>query len=449
MLSMQDSHAPSPRRMPVVDRVSPALHGANVLAALRQDEASRLFGEDAPVACFVDRIHYGSRIGIVIDYTVRLAAPCGNERDVRIFGQLPWADVGAAAARAERKLTRQQPSKHEGGVADVVLIAEWGLLLRRPGCDERLDGLWLLEPRQHWSRHLSGGGSAKLASRFERATLLTHRFAKRAVLRLHPAAEVGNTASAIIKFYRRDTTAAQTSAQVHRELATALARIGADVAVPRIDAVLPDISALLMEDVPGVPLSDLAGEERAAAMAVAGLALARLHSIDLPGLPDHSIDEEIQLLRDWVAFTTHLDPRSHLAFTDKLNRVERGLLQCQPTQPRPIHRDYHERQILCGAGSATLIDFDTVRRGDPAQDVGNFLAHLQLAALLEGTTSGHARTTFMDGYRTGAASDAAGAANIRAHEDATMLRLALINWFNERRRGTASALLDVMDWRWA
>ncbi len=114
----------------------------------------------------------------------------------------------------------------------------------------------------------------------------------------------------------------------------------------------------------------------------------------------------------------------------------------QPRLPRPIHRDFHERQLIYSSGSATLIDFDTVRLGDPAQDIGNFLAHLKLAEHLSGDPGDQARANFLDGYNSAAVMEPASAANVNVYERATLLRLALINWFNERNRLAAGALLD-------
>ncbi len=183
-------------------------------------QIGRLFRKGKPTACFVDRVHLGSRIGIVIDYSVQVTDANGSISEVRIFGQLPWIDVDAAAERAERKLARLQHSEFDGGdeTPNVLQIPEWGLLLRRPAQDERICGLWLLKPRKQWSRHVVDDEAAELSRRFDRATLLTHRFAKRAVLRLHNGRAPECPPTAILKLYRRATSAAQTSANLHRIL---------------------------------------------------------------------------------------------------------------------------------------------------------------------------------------------------------------------------------------
>ena len=44
--------------------------------------------------------------------------------------------------------------------------------------------------------------------------------------------------------------------------------------------------------------------------------------------------------------------------------------------PCPVHRDFHPGQILVDGDRLWLLDFDLFSLGDPAVDVGNFLAHI-------------------------------------------------------------------------
>ncbi len=95
----------------------------------------------------------------------------------------------------------------------------------------------------------------------------------------------------------------------------------------------PGMSGLLMQDVAGVPLPALPGDRRVAAMAFAGTALARLHATNVAGLQDYGIGDEIRLLRNWVEFTTSLDPLSRDVFTEKLRSVDAGLGALCPAAP--------------------------------------------------------------------------------------------------------------------
>lgn len=63
-----------------------------------------------------------------------------------------------------------------------------------------------------------------------------------------------------------------------------------------------------------------------------------------------------------------------------------------------IHGDFHPDQVLLGDGTVAILDLDHVTHGDPAVDLGNFLAHLEyhspdkpirIAAIRDGLLSGY------------------------------------------------------------
>lgn len=56
-------------------------------------------------------------------------------------------------------------------------------------------------------------------------------------------------------------------------------------------------------------------------------------------------------------------------------------LAAAPTRRVPIHGDFYASQVLLHGETVSIIDFDEVARGDPATDVGCFIAHLELDAL--------------------------------------------------------------------
>src|SRR5207245_8306342 len=75
-----------------------------------------------------------------------------------------------------------------------------------------------------------------------------------------------------------------------------------------------------------------------------------------------------------------------------------------PAEP-PLftHGDFKSEHVWATPGGPTLIDFDTCRLGDPALDVGKFLAHLRLWHLAHdqaGLTRVQER--FLAGYAPGA-----------------------------------------------
>jgi Ser/Thr protein kinase RdoA (MazF antagonist) len=59
-----------------------------------------------------------------------------------------------------------------------------------------------------------------------------------------------------------------------------------------------------------------------------------------------------------------------------------------PQHQTAVHGDLHPGQVLLQEDGVALIDLDATGRGDPAADLGNFLAHLHLA-VLHGTVAEH------------------------------------------------------------
>lgn len=95
-----------------------------------------------------------------------------------------------------------------------------------------------------------------------------------------------------------------------------------------------------------------------------------------------------------------------------------------------IHRDFYPEQLLESNGRAALIDLDDVRNGDPAVDVGNYLAHLRLRALQRPRRQracALARVAFLDTYLgelAPDANDAALQARLHFYEATSLTRLA-------------------------
>ena len=50
----------------------------------------------------------------------------------------------------------------------------------------------------------------------------------------------------------------------------------------------------------------------------------------------------------------------------------------RPAAPSLLHRDLHDKQLLVDGASIGMLDVDTLGLGDPALDLGNLLAHLDL-----------------------------------------------------------------------
>lgn len=200
--------------------------------------------------------------------------------------------------------------------------------------------------------------------------------------------------------------------------------------------------------VPGVTLHDLGTdpattpESLERAWRAAGRATRALHDIPVQQVePHHGPQEELGAIRKWVG------PAMAHGLLD-VGRVERAIetvlegLAGAPEQGLGVlHRDLHDKQLLCDAdGSVGLIDVDTLARGERAVDVANVLAHLelrQLQDLLSVERAAAARRGFLDGV----GADRIDPQRLEAYGRATRLRLAAVYAFRPRWRDIAMHLL--------
>ena len=435
----------SSSRNPAWLRIAPALDGSQVFEALARNRGTAVLGCDEVLSCSVDRVHFGSQLGVIIDYELEIASRGEPARSIRAFGQIPWGEPTAALGAASRKLERHTARAALGTLPPQILhLRESGILFRPAGIDERVEGLALLAGPNAVPQTLVDELAAAGVDTRARCTLLAHRLGKRAVLGIGGCTDQPDGRRQILKLYKARSGTAASSAGIQAGLSVHFSRAGEGIGIPVVQGILSSAPGFVMEHAAGSPMSSLGDDCRLPAMASAGAAAAILHAFELGDLDRYGTAEEVALLQGWIDFVSGLLSEQAPAFSAGLERVRAGFQLSRPFRPCPIHRDFHERQLLWNAGSATLLDFDTVRLGDPAQDIGNFLAHLKLSELLTGERADRERTVFLEGYaradrsKGGAVSEV----NVAAHERATLLRLALINYFSERRRHVVGALLD-------
>jgi len=139
---------------------------------------------------------------------------------------------------------------------------------------------------------------------------------------------------------------------------------------------------VLMEMAPGTSLHEQAGRaDFLSACAAAGRILRRLHN--LPCLADnspaHTAAAELADLAVWNRRLCTIFPTCASSVENVYRLLgAHGLSDLPPAEVVPVHRDFYDKQVLYAKGRTTLLDFDNISAGDPAQDVGNFLAHLEL-----------------------------------------------------------------------
>src|SRR5262249_9497150 len=136
------------------------------------------------------------------------------------------------------------------------------------------------------------------------------------------------------------------------------------------------------EDLAGDPLPARLGEETAEAdLHATGRALREFH-----GGPrsaegkDLAREIAVAALRHETA--RRLRAPGEAERSDALERL-RVLSSGLPPFPSPrLHGDFYEKQVLVRPDGLAFVDLDDSSAGDPALDLGNFLAHLELRQAL-------------------------------------------------------------------
>lgn len=269
--------------------------------------------------------------------------------------------------------------------------------------------------------------------------VVVHRPGRRAVLR------AGHPQAPFTKVTRRrrapDAVARHTSVQ---------AVIGADARTAPILDHGPDwISTGAL---PGRTLlalgrdASVSGAELAGAWHMLGRALQALHAASpdrAPQLDDwHGPTHEVATTRRWLdpvlgwGMLPQIDPAGIDALLAPLQEVP-----CGQVRTGLLHRDLHDQQVLIAPGHwrPGLLDLDTAAWGEPALDVANVLAHLDLRVrqdLLTPWRAAAAREAFLGALGP----DSTTWSRVGAYLMAARLRLSAVYALRPRWRATAEEL---------
>jgi Phosphotransferase enzyme family len=172
-----------------------------------------------------------------------------------------------------------------------------------------------------------------------------------------------------------------------------------------------------------------------------GKALRELHAIAPPlMLPRHDGEAEARVLGRWTDWASRYGLMSEDRIAEegrvKADLVADGSPMCL------VHRDFHDRQVLVGAGGTVgIIDFDTLAIGEPAVDLGNALAHLDLAAA-QGLASSARIAEHADAFLSAYQPPPETLARVPVYEKATRLRLECLHAFRPRPPATLHLAAD-------
>jgi Ser/Thr protein kinase RdoA (MazF antagonist) len=385
-------------------------------------------------SCEVARVHPRGENGFVVD----VIAGFENGSTQALFAEVLAGDPSSHLRDIRRKVARQAS---RCGIADgkrmvpIHVDSELGVFIRPRGDDELIDGIITLRNFEYLLDQIPPDSAARLDG-MRSARLLSHRLNRRAVIGISRADDAGG--GCILKLYKMWSAKAQRAVALTGYLKRSSFGAASPIRVPETLGFMRTWPGYLMSRASGLPLSDLDGEQRIKGMRLAGHAIGRLHRLPLRLQESHGPADECALLRSWVSLVGSVIPTLRRDIGKAWDHVER-LLADPDTQPFTlVHRDFHETQVLISGATATLIDFDTACNGEPALDIGNFLAHLDFASLAYGADCEAAAAEFLRGYAEVHCQP--DTARVDTHRRATLLRLACIYAFSSQHGALAPCL---------
>ncbi len=156
---------------------------------------------------------------------------------------------------------------------------------------------------------------------------------------------------------------------------------GPEVTLPDPISYDRELRLLLQRSVPGEPIDPrlLAGET-----ALAGRIAEAIHALHASGLDlgrEHDLEAELTPLDQRAREVGELFPALAEDAAELLARIRDRATSIQTWRLQPIHRDFYHDQVLADGDRLSVLDLDDAKMSEPAVDITNFAAHLDLLAL--------------------------------------------------------------------
>ncbi|MEN8207522.1 MAG: phosphotransferase [Pseudomonadota bacterium] len=230
--------------------------------------------------------------------------------------------------------------------------------------------------------------------------------------------------------------------------ATGFAQGNSDgIEVPEPVGIIPGFNMWLQQRVNGQPawtaLSGNDGSNTAQRMAAA---IHKLHAANIPARRTHTIKDEMQVLEKVLADVMASQPQWRGRLERILAASRRLVGKTVQTGLTGIHRDFYHDQVLVDGNRLYLLDLDLYCMGDPALDVGNFIAHLQEQSLRlrdDANALADIVQTLVGHYQQLAGQDMAEA--IDSYRILTLVRHIAISQRIKDRRKYTSSLIEVCE----
>lgn len=351
--------------------------------------------------------------------------PQGEAADRPAWAVATFSRLGVLRAASERH--RAQPGAPAGRAA---LLPDYQCLIELFPHDWRLPSLRAAaDPQQAWS--LLAQASERVASTGPlpvEVDVVRYRPHVSCVFRYRLLPDAGGTEPQVIgKVYRAAGKAERVRACLEH-----LRRPGErGLHIPEPLALLTGSNLLLMEHASGRSLGrvlkDATAEEVSEVARLAAVVLATFHSLPVTGQRIAAPASDPRRLRASIARVDLVAPE----LASRMLAVLDAILRRLDTSPTPvvIHGDFKPSQLLLDGDRVAVVDFDRAGLGDPAVDVGSFMAQFHKEALDEERSYlRRLAPLFLTAYQEHDVVDAL-AERARLHQSLALVRMAVRRFF--------------------
>ena len=155
-----------------------------------------------------------------------------------------------------------------------------------------------------------------------------------------------------------------------------------DVIVARPLGYTPAVHTSWQLGIEGAPLCRaIDGSNCDSYLSTVAKGLAMVHNSDLQGLPTRTFDEHLSELDKKIEKLRRAVPSSADELAFLAQRIRHNVPQSVDIPVRPMYWDFHIDQLLAQDGKVAFLDFDELAKGDPLQDLANFIVDLHFRNL--------------------------------------------------------------------
>jgi len=242
-----------------------------------------------------------------------------------------------------------------------------------------------MDPREMAPLLSQGGPEAERACWLPKVEVVQYRLHRRCTLRYVVDAADGSDPQEVIGKLHNSRPLAVQTAQTQNILRAQAAAYG--LIIPKPLRVMQEWGLLLMERVPGTVMKPAVRQARAPqqlkeVIGLAAAALASLHRLRFESPEVQSLQPQVENLHQRAALLLLVAPVLAQQVEALLQQIVQLGARFTATAHTLVHGDFDPGQLLMDKGQMAVIDFDSACVGDPALDVGNFMASLHYTAVL-------------------------------------------------------------------